>query len=145
MLFHYSCSKIFVIPLYLLKNFHYSNIKKNHVSVKKIYLFRVQYNTIGANLGYLGYADFKASKAMRNYHNWQSSSLTRFPGITDLTHLGLDCDDQHGGSMISDYFMAVIHALAPFSILALAGCYVLLASQIEFFCYNNEQMLASRC
>ena len=37
--------------------------------------------------------------------------------------------------MISDYF---IYALAPFSIHALAGCYVLLTSRIELFCYNNE-------
>ena len=92
----------------------------------------------------MGYADFKASKAIRNYHNRQTSSLTGFPRITELTHLGLDCDDRHGDSMISDYFIAVIHALAPFSILALAGCYVLLTSRIELFCYNNEQML-SRC
>ena len=82
--------KSFVIPLFLLKIFHYSIIpgkKKIIFPLKRIYLPGVQYNTIGANLGYLGYADFKASAAIRNYmyHNWQTSSLTGFSRITELT------------------------------------------------------------
>ena len=148
-LFRYSCSKTFVIPLFLIKNFRYSIIParkfssfyyssiKKIISPLKISTYSVQYSNIGTNLQYLGYADFKASKVIRKYHNWQTSSLNGFPRITELTHLGLDRDDQLGDSMISDYFIAVIHALAPFSIIALAGCYVLLTSRNELFCYNN--------
>ena len=38
-LFRYSCSKIFVIPLFLLKNFHYSIISPEKKANKWSYIF----------------------------------------------------------------------------------------------------------